>query len=198
MSDHNADKVPVLRANPATRHGGSVMARSLHDACTAVPAVLLLIVGACVIPPSLSVEPNPDAGVNSPPAILDVSVDGMSYAQPGPIALVASATNPSKMTLKLLDTDVADTLYVKIFVNYNDPKRLPARASCTAGPTGGIGERSALCLLGAMCQGDANDTTLNVVVFDRMVLEDMAPDYMALPAGGLSASRTYKYTCTGT
>ena len=108
-------------------------------------SVLPLALASCVIPPSLSVSE--DAGVNSPPAILSVSSDQVVLPEPGPVAFEIGGN--TDLSVSLIDTDADDTLYVRIFVDYNSPDRLDARSKCTAGS--GAARRTATCNLRSLC-----------------------------------------------
>ena len=147
----------------------------------------------CIIPPSLGVEQQ-DAGVNSPPSIISVRSDQTELPEPGPIDLEVGQTSPLNLTL--LDTDLNDKLYVRIFVNYSVT---PAqRSSCTAASTGQA-TRTATCALQGVClPGDinTNPNLMQVMVFDRQPLEGgELPLYQAMPPGGLSTDRTYQLNC---
>ncbi|HLL21705.1 MAG TPA: hypothetical protein VK427_06225 [Kofleriaceae bacterium] len=158
--------------------------------------LIALLLGGCVIPPSLSVD-NQDAGVNSPPSILAVRSDQASYSEPGPMTLVR---RESMLNVQLLDTDVNDTLYVRVFVEYtvDDPKA--ARAFCRATPIQAT-RRSVTCDVGAVCtEADVASTVtkpldMTIVVFDREPLETGEPAFQAMPEGGLSTSRFFFLNC---
>jgi hypothetical protein len=156
-----------------------------------------LAVGGCVIPPSLSVD-NQDAGVNSPPAILAVRNDQQELA-PGE-TVVFTATQASELVnLTLLDTDVHDTLYVRVFVDYTLANPTPARASCTAAPpVPSSSQRSATCDVSAVCgPQDVNQPPLNMtmVVFDRPILDSGTPTFQAMDPGGLKTSLFFFLSC---
>ena len=157
-----------------------------------------IALGGCVIPPSLSVD-NQDAGVNSPPAILAVRTDQQELPEPGPVIFDRGPTAGS-ISATLLDTDLADKLYLRLFVDYTvaDPK--PARVTCTAPPpTPAAAQRSVSCDVSALCQqgdvGLATPLDLTVVVFDREPLESGTPAYQAMPPGGLKTSVFYFLKC---
>ncbi|MCX5743810.1 MAG: hypothetical protein NT062_15065 [Proteobacteria bacterium] len=150
---------------------------------------------ACVIPPTLSVGTE-DAAPNSPPAIIAVRSDVEELPEPGPVTFDVGTTAGS-LKIDLLDTDVNDALFVRIFVDYNNPDQLPPRTTCPA-PASGNERRSATCNLTGLCvsQDTAKDSLLmTIVVFDREPLESVAPLYKALPAGGLSTERAYLLKC---
>ncbi len=197
MSEHHAETEADFAANPARLLGVSCLARVVHDKRVAVGVLLVSLLVGCVIPPSLSVD-NQDAGANSPPAITAVRAEQDAYSEPGPIALVMG---DGTLSMQLLDTDVNDTLYVRMFVEYTvkDPK--PARSSCTAPPIQSA-KRSVTCDVGAVCGMDDIPRTvtmplnLSIVVFDREPLESGDPMFQAMPEGGLSTSRFFFLTCS--
>lgn len=147
-----------------------------------------------MLPPTLGVEKQ-DGGVNSPPAILSVLSGVEDVAEPGPL-LVGRGTVAGSLNLELIDTDLGDAVFVRIFVDYNNPDPTPARASCTAATVSRT-ERSCNAVLAGLCtQSDLNQERLmTVVVFDRPVLETGMPLFQAMAPGGLSTSRTYRLQC---
>jgi hypothetical protein len=182
---------PRSRRHAATR--GYLLARALHGCGPAVLRVLPVMFAGCIIPPSLGVEQQ-DAGVNSPPSIISVRSDQTELPEPGPIDIAVGQTSPLNLTL--LDTDVNDKLYVRVFFNYS---LTPApRSTCTAAGTGQA-TRTATCALQGVClTGDitTNPNLMQVMVFDRQPLEGgELPLYQAMPPGGLSTDRTYSVNC---
>ena len=153
----------------------------------------MMLVG-CIIPPSLSVDVQ-DAGIDSPPAITSVRSDNQELPEPGPVLFQLGAN--STLNLTLIDTDLQDTLYVRVFVDYTVSAPTPARSTCVAG-TSTTAERTATCPLQGLCQpGDVGQTRLmRIVVFDREVLDSGTPVFMAMPPGGESTGRTYQLKCT--
>ncbi|MDQ3365673.1 MAG: hypothetical protein M3680_09625 [Myxococcota bacterium] len=157
--------------------------------------LVLLVLSSCVIPPSLSVD-NQDAGINSPPAILAVRSDQSELPEPGPVVF---ARGEGSLNVQLIDTDLLDTLYVRVFVNYtiDDPK--PPRSTCTAPPPQtASATRNVTCDLTALCSMtdvglDEHDMT--VVVFDRQPLESGSPPFQAMPEGGLSTGKFFHLKC---
>jgi len=154
---------------------------------------LVLAAAGCVIPPSLSVEDG-DAGINSPPAILAVRSDQQELAEPGPVTF---ARGSGTINVTLIDTDVDDTLYVRVFVDYTVADPTAARSACTA-PPNGTPQRAATCDLSALClTGDIGaERLMQVQVFDRELLESGTPAFKAMPPGGLTTSRFYQLNCT--
>ena len=155
---------------------------------------ILMLVG-CVIPPSLTTEQ--DAGVNSPPAILSVSSDQQVLPEPGPVEFDIGTT-AGDLSVSLIDTDLLDTLYVRVFIDYNQPNRLDARSKCTA-PPNMTPVRTATCPLNSLCTTEDTGVQRNmtIVVFDRPPDDSGAgdPPFQAMPTGGLSTSRFYFLKC---
>lgn len=155
-------------------------------------ALLLTLVG-CVIPPSLRVED----GVNSPPEILSITSDQLPFEEPGPVS-VERGDMAGNVSVSLLDTDVGDTLYVRIFVDYNLPDRLPARVACVAAPAPTMTQmRTATCSLAGLCaMTDVGmQRNMTVVVFDRQPLDHGTDPQKMMGDGGLSTSRFYFLNC---
>jgi hypothetical protein len=152
-----------------------------------------MLVG-CVIPPSLSISE--DAGVNSPPAIMSVTSDQQALPEPGPVRF--NLQTMDTLNLQLLDTDTSDTLYVGIYIDYNQPSRLAARSKCTAPPSA-TPNRTATCRLNSLCV-DADvgvQRNMTIVVFDRPPDDTGGgdPPFQAMPVDGLSTSRFYFLKC---
>lgn len=195
MSDHDDRTSHRIHANSATTRVRSVMARALHDGGVLRGVVLFAMFAGCVIPPSLSVDTT-DAGANSPPAITSVRADLVEFPQFSELVF-EKGNNAGTLNLTLHDTDLDDTLYVKIFVNYNHPDATPARSTCqTAGRTV---VRTATCPMNGVCQtadvGADPLPVMQVFVFDREVLSDQLPLYQAMPPGGLSTAQTFFLHC---
>jgi len=196
MSDPHRQIACLNEHNCSRSQACAPLARPVHGSGRLVYFALLaaLVVGGCVIPPNLSVE-DQDAGVNSPPAITLVSSDEKALPEPGPVVFVRGM---GSLNLELLDTDLADTLFVRVFVNY-DPLMNPSppRSTCTAAPSGAA-KRTLTCDLTALClMGDSTKTDLvmSVVVFDRQPLENGDPPFQQMPDGGLSTGRFYFLMC---
>jgi hypothetical protein len=178
------------------------MARAVHAPGSAMRGRVLLLAmllltmsSGCVIPPSLEVDD--ELIVNSPPAIRTVISDRVELVEPGPVSFEQQTTD--SLSITLLDTDVLDTLHVGIYVDYNQPDRLAARARCMAPPTSEPG-RTATCRLNSLC-ADADvgvQRAMTIVVFDRPPDDTGAvePPFQAMSDGdGLSTSRFYFLNC---
>ena len=169
------------------------MARALHER-TILRSVLVMMFAGCVIPPSLSVDTT-DAGANSPPAIISVRSDLQELPEPGPV-LFEQGMGAGTLNLTLVDTDVDDTLYVRIFVDYNKPDATAARSECTTGGNNVV--RTCSPPMEGVCLGAdiGQERYMTVVVFDRQLLETgEAPLYQAMLPGGLSTSRAFFLRC---
>jgi hypothetical protein len=159
-------------------------------------ALAVLATPACVIPPSLSPD-NQDAGVNSPPAILSVTSDRQVLSEPGPLVFDMGAT-AGDLSIQLIDTDTQDSLYVRIFVDYNMPDRLDARARCEAGISANA-IRNVTCKLNSLCVTADLGVLRNmtIMVFDRLPLAPGMgePPFQAMPEGGMKSSVFYFLKC---
>lgn len=194
MSEPRTASVTAAAANRATRRTCWHLARALHGrrVIRALVLAMAVLFTGCVIPPSLSVD-TADAGLNSPPAIVSVRADGVELPE---YSRVVFEKGSGTLNLTVYDTDLDDTLYVKIFVDYtiDDPK--PARSGCQTSSR--TVARSASCDLAGLCQ-DADigqERTMQVLVFDRQVLDVGSPTFQAMPPGGLSTSRTFNLNCS--
>lgn len=164
---------------------------------TGLRAVVLGVtsyMAGCIFPPSLSVDVQ-DAGIDSPPAIIAVRSSSQELRD-GDIALFA-VNQMDTLNLTLLDTDVEDTLYVRIFVNYSPTNLSGPRAFCQSA-AGASAVRTATCDTQALCLPEDRDgeQLMRIVVFDRQVLDSGTPAFMAMPAGGQSTSRVYPLRCS--
>jgi hypothetical protein len=200
MSDSRSVPPAAPVCNPLQSHGGSPLARAVQAGRSALaiagaPLLILLcamLVG-CVIPPSLRPEDDAGAPANSPPAIVSVS-GGTALTEPGPVVLEQGST-AGNLVVTLFDTDLGDTLYVRFFVDYNAPDRLPPRVICNASPNGNA-MRPATCNVSGLCVtadiGVQRD--LSIVVSDRLPA-DFGMDPQAVPSPGLSTDRFYFLQC---
>jgi hypothetical protein len=192
MSDHHFEEAAAVRANCATVEARSRLARPLHISSTIHFLVSAMLFTGCVIPPSLSVDTT-DAGLNAAPSIVSVRADGVELPE---WKTVNFEQGLGVLNLTVYDTDLDDTLYPKVFVDYNIPDQTPPRATCTAA-AGGRVVRSSTCNLAGLCQTAdiQKQRTMQVIVFDRENIEGQLPLYQAMPMGGLSTSRTFTLVC---
>ena len=192
MSDQRLVLDGDVQANCPTRHVRSVLARALHGDHTIRAFLFVMMFTGCVIPPSLSVDKT-DAGLNSAPAITSVRADNVELAE---YDTVNFEKGLGTLNLTVWDTDLDDTLFPRVFVDYtvNDPT--PPRAICTKA-AGNTVARSSTCELGGLCQDVdiGKERTMQVLVFDRAPLEFGTPVFQAVPEPGLSTSRTFTLIC---
>jgi len=199
MSDHHALATAGLPRISAEDQGRSALARVVHDRgllvlLTSLPLALL---GGCLFPPDLSVADG-DAGVNSPPTILAVRSDLEELPEGGSVVFEKGS---GTINVTLYDTDVGDSLYVRVFVDYDVTDPTPARSTCAAPctpPCTAI-QRSATCDVATICTQDDVDSAearfMTVQVFDREPLDAGTPAYKAMPPGGLSGTRSLLLNC---
>lgn len=187
MSDPHPANQPVPRSYP--------LARPLHTCGPVVLRLLpLLMFAGCIFPPNLGVEQQ-DAGVNSPPSITSVRSDQTELPEPGPVDIAVGQMSPLNLTL--LDTDINDKLYVRVFVDYSKTNQTSPRSTCPAA-TSGQATRTATCPMQGICLTTdiGKPHLMQVIVFDREPLETgEAPLFQAMPMGGLSTDRAYQLNC---
>jgi hypothetical protein len=200
MSDPRSSSPADPACNPWQSQRGSPLARAVQATRAAVAiagAALLMMLCAtlvgCIIPPSLRVE----SDSNSPPVILTVSGDQTALAEPGPMVLEQGSTSTS-LVLTLLDTDVRDDLYVRMFVDYNMPDRLPPRVACDVphNDTNPQEIRTTSCNVSGLClTADIPvQRILTIVVSDRRPM-DFGADPQQVPDPGLSSNLVYFLRC---
>jgi len=201
MSDLSPRPYLLLRSKCLESQRRSHLARSLQGTRILVESALPILVLAlaavtlvgCVIPPSLKVEDDTD----SPPAITSV-VGVNALDEPGPV-LFERGAGAGSVRVSLIDTDVQDMLYVRIFVDYNlpesQPERLPARASCNVGPSGTAARTTTCDMSGVCAAADIGvQRNMTIVVFDRQPV-DTGSDPRVMMGDGLSTSRFYFLKC---
>jgi hypothetical protein len=185
------------KANRWQSWGGSPLARAVQEARSIVVTVTFLalcaMLMACVIPPSLDEEA---PGVNSPPAITGVRATD-ELAEPGPYSVPAGPM-AGTLSVSLLDTNVNDSLFLRIFLDYNTPvgNRLPPRVACPV-PQSNTPARMATCDLAGLCLSTEVGTqhNMSIVVFDRPPL-DFGPNPQGMNGiGGMSTDRFYFVRC---
>jgi hypothetical protein len=106
-----------------------LLARRMHP--LAVVLAVASSAAGCVVPPPLQLD-EPDAGANSPPTIISIRGDNaVEYQEQGVVALIRGQ---GSFTATLYDTDLDDTLYVRVFVNWTPENTVAANAACSATP----------------------------------------------------------------
>jgi len=194
MSDQRIVPAAVSQANCATRWTGSRLARSLHGYTAIRALVFSMMFAGCIIPPSLSVDTT-DAGLNAPPSIISVRADGVELPE---WSTANFEQGTGTINLVVYDTDLDDILQPKIFVDYHFDDPTPPRSTCSQA-AGHTVERSSTCDLSGLCQAadvaSPELRTMQVLVFDRQIIEGQPPVYQAMTEGGLSTSRTFLLRC---
>ncbi len=114
------------------------MARAVQSSSAVVlaSAVLLgsvLAAPACVVPPPLELD-QPDAGPNAPPIFTAASDSAGTPIRPPGVVTVNRLDLTGRLSFTLYDVDADDTLYVRLYVDYDSNAPLPARSDCFAPP----------------------------------------------------------------
>ena len=140
----------------------------------ALSALMAILITGCVIPRSLEVETS-DANFSSPP-IIDSAAAPFEF--PGPFTLARDDID-STLSLTLLDNDITDTLFVRIFLDYDPESGGGLVTDCTATESGERA-RVATCPAQNICtqleEGDTDLHSLEAVVSDRDWLTADDPD----------------------
>lgn len=200
MSDHHALANPGSPRIPAGLLGRSALARAVHDCGLLVRFAAFLplaLLAGCLFPPDLSVSDG-DAGVNSPPTILAVRSDLEELPEGGSVVFEQGS---GTINVTLYDTDITDSLYVRVFVDYDVTNPMPARSTCAAPctPPCTTIQRSPNCDVATICTDEdvmsAEPRFMTVMVFDREPLNAGTPAYKAMPPGGLSGTRSLLLNC---
>jgi hypothetical protein len=168
------------------------VARQLHPGGVVRVLAIAMMFAGCVIPPSLSVDTT-DAGANSAPAIVSVRADNIVDLPE--YAAVTFEQGAGTLNLVVHDTDLDDTLYCKVFVEYKVEDPTPPRANSQT--AGRAVQRSCTLDLAGLCQNAdiGQQRLMQVLVFDRQVLDTGSPAFQAMPPGGLTTGRTFFLRC---
>lgn len=197
MSETERAVIAGVLANSASPHARSTLARALHHRARVGAVVTSVLLAGCIIPPSLSVDVQ-DAGIDSPPSITSARSDLLELVEPGPYLFpTAPDAQNETINLTLLDTDLDDALFVRIYVDYMVSAPTAPRSTCSA-VANGSAIRTTTCSLAALClpSDPAGLRLMEIVVFDRQPLDVGTPTFKAIPAGGQSTTRTYQLGCT--
>jgi hypothetical protein len=151
---------------------------------------------SCVVPIPASPVEDGDGGVRSDtPTVITAT----PYDFPGPLSL--NPLSPEQFTVTLRDADIQDTLYVRVFRDYQkaalgflDQREVPND------PDLGRLDRQVTLLTNNWCNG-INDTegqlVFDVVVADQPFDNDntTVPEYRAVINGGRSSVRSWVGRC---
>ncbi|MBI4508328.1 MAG: hypothetical protein HY698_01750 [Deltaproteobacteria bacterium] len=161
-------------------------------------ACLALTSGACVIPLPYE-DPVPDGGANYPPLIVASTVK-----IPGPLLLTLGPDGrPSldSISITVQDRDVEDTIYARVFRDYNFDQPTPPYVSTEKASTPGSTSiaRTLSLPTNTWCNTAMQDVPLvfDVVVADRKFDENptVKPAYRAVTAGGEFSVGSWVVTC---
>lgn len=139
----------------------------------------------------------PDAAPNAAPSITSVAVGGAEQP-PYSTVMLETGANAGTLSITAYDTDVGDTIFVSIFVNYNVPAATPPRSTGRASVTDSIIRTISVTMDGVCTSAEVGADPLpllQVYVFDRQPLDNVEPLYQALAPGGLSVSQTFFLRC---
>ncbi len=150
----------------------------------------MTLASGCFLPPSLSPEENPDAGLNSIPVIL-----GSPFSATGVVPIQRERQEP--LTLNVRDLDRGDSIFVFFYVDYGLPERGPPLGECRA--SGGAFERQLTCDLNSLCyripKPDNELHFLEAIVSDQDRLDSGEPQNRAFPAGAGVSQRAWLMNC---
>jgi hypothetical protein len=173
------------------RAARNLLSRGGMDLLPLAALALLAAAGACVIPLPYD-EDDPVGGGNHIPVIKQ-SVPSM----PGPYTLRLSA-EPEPFSIDVVDKDVDDTIFVRVFRNYRDDLPSPAWVNLSEPPSGSV-LRTILLPTNTWCNGAALDTPhyFTVTVADRPFDADHVPPlYKAVTEPGESSDRLWVLVCS--
>lgn len=163
---------------------------------------------ACIIPPDLEpADDAPDAGPSSPPVIRSAS-PAPEFSFPGPIQL--ERADARILALEVEDNDLADGIYVRLYVDYNRPPismPTPPWADCQAAGNSLLSIRIVNCPTNALCTPigteDTTEHVLEALVSDRPFILDSDPQAegqdpfraVADPVRAAKTVRSWLMTC---
>lgn len=183
---HSRDKAPMARRVHLVR---------LVQLAVAASAGFAAI--GCVIPPPLQTD-EPDAGANHPPVFRSIKdAAGEELTRPGPHAFVVGT---GELRITAADSDLGDTLYLRLYVDYGLPVQTPALASCDVAPgaTPEL-ERTKTCSLLGVCTdvlADGVPHVFEIDLMDRPPTSTAARMYRDVTAPGEIATLWWNITCS--
>lgn len=201
MSSRGCDASHDRGAKPLCSHEKGRLARRMHRVRLAVQsmaaaALVPLSLASCVVPPSLNSE-DADGGVNHPPVIRTVRDNaGQVLDRPGPLTFVAGT---GELNITAADTDLGDTLYVRMYIDYGLVDFTPFRVQCEAAP-GDVPaiERIVTCPLLGLCTDGLIDGTQHVFeldVLDRAPITTAERPFRGVTQPGEIASFWWRLAC---
>jgi hypothetical protein len=187
MSRSGAPRLWPWRVKTAYRLARSVVARLLLNRDPGMSGVLLVAAlaslpgWACILPPDLDAS-EADAGPSSPPVILSAS-PADAFAFPGPLRIVRE--DSPNMQLEAIDNDVNDSLYVRMYRDYEREQAnfMPTSplVFCQAPGPSQSRERSITCTqTSALCTfvdlEDTSEHIIEVMIADQPFIDDSEPE----------------------
>jgi hypothetical protein len=151
-------------------HAIVTLARRVH----LLSLVLATALAACVVPPPLASD-NPDASVNHPPVFRTVrNGAGEELVRPGPLSFVVGQDD---LRVTVADSDLSDTLYLRMYISYGVPVATAPRAECRVQPSATpTEERTITCPLLGVCTDDIADGAVRVFEIDVLDREPITSD----------------------
>lgn len=166
-------------------------------------ATSISLLAGCPVPFPSDVEETPDAGLNNTPFVERATPDELGF--PGPLFI--DRADERVVTLHIRDTDLGDTLHVRVFREYGkDMMPTPYLANVEIPPTGTV-ERLRDISLSTWCaglpDGDQELKVLAVFVADRAFLDCSVaveecmsqPQFRELPASTQWSTREWLISC---
>jgi len=157
----------------------------------------------CVIPVPLELE-NADAGPTAAPVILSASPDEFSFSNNGGIVLDVGDTRRLGLTIR--DPDRQDSLYIRIFVDYDPLNPSNFSSECMVPGPSDSEIRVADCTTSTICTSalaDGKTHFMEAMVADREFLDvsdpraEGQPPFRALPEDAAYSFRAWPgLTCT--
>jgi len=160
------------------------------------------LLAGCPVPFPSQIQTEADAGVNSTPVIQRATPADLTF--PGP--LVVARGDDRIVTLHLKDTDVSDTLFIRMFRDYDPTNPTPQLVNVDV-PVAGSVERLREVSLATWCAGlspvDADFHFLVAMVADRPFLDCSTqpdecadqPQFRELPAAAESSTVAWTIKC---
>ncbi len=193
LSGLGSVQIPAQRGNSAESKHLDRVVHNLHRllGVRLALAVTVSTSPACVVPPPLSLE-QADARANAAPAVVGVRGDDATDHPPGDVLTLFA--NQGTLSITAYDSDLEDTLFVRVFVDYTTLVPTAPRTECQVAPaTPRLPERTATCEATTLCV-EGGDHELDIDVYDREpVTVGADPPYRTTT--GLTGSRHLTLQC---
>jgi hypothetical protein len=194
-SERGAAMTAASRSCGRGRRQTPVFSNTSGVACTLLTTLAALTalgpMSACIVPIPAEPAEDPDGGTkNGYPAIIDVNP-----AMPGPISIALNSMQ--EVTLTLADSDLSDTLRVRIFRDYDKGNTITVRDLTIPPP--GTEQRLTSTTEAGWCNGASQTGShqFDVVVADRDWDPNATENYNRTPLpGGKTSVRSWVVQCT--